>query len=490
MSNKYIVTEQQRQLDLEMVLYDVWGTRAHVVMLHKIGVLGAAELEQILAALVTIEIKVQDGHYQIDPDLGAQMTMEGEITEIVGQQVGGKVHTGRSRNDQVITAQKLFLRDKLLDVEKVLVRLARSLVELASVHIHTVMPGYTHMQPAKPTTFGQWCLAYTDMFLRDSERLEQTFDRHNTNPLGAAESYGTSWPLDRELTATILGFDRVQEIPLDAVGTRGEMEVEMLGDLSMINLHLSKMAQDLLLLSSFEFGMIELGQEIARQMDKVTGSSIMPQKKNPDVLELVRANASVVYSLLFQTLEVLKALPFGYNRDSRETKEAVVTGLRRSTDGLVQMERVIKSILIRKDRMRQAVIDNYSLATDLADYLASQFSIPYRFAYNAVGQLVKHAIHKGEKLSEVSIDEVNMIFQQETGGSLCITREQYDSALDPLACIERRVHIGGTAASQMTKLIEQRLSDIRQHELWAIAQTEKIDESRQKGWNPSWLSHI
>ena len=478
MSNTYIVTEQQRQLDLEMVPYDIWGTRAHVAMLRKIGVLDLRELEQVVAALDTIEAKMHNDRYQIDPSLGAQLTLEKEITEIVGKEIGGKVPTGRSRNDQVITAQRLYLRDKLLEVERALLQLVQSLVESAGNHIHTIMPGYTHMQPAKPTTFGQWCLAYADMFLRDVDRIEQTFQRYNSNPLGAAESYGTSWPLDRELTANLLGFDSVQEIPLDVVGSRGEMEAEILSDLAFIGLHLSKTAQDLLVLSTFEFGMVELSQEIAERMDKVTGSSIMPQKKNPDVLELVRANASVVYSLLLQALEVLKALPFGYNRDSRETKEAVVMALRRSVDSLAQMQSVISTLLINKERMRQAVLDNYSLATDLADYLASQFGLPYRIAYTIVGNVVDQAIRERKKLSEVDASTIGAMAQR-FGTPIELTQEQLERALDPEECIEKRQHIGGASLGQMTSLIDRRRKFIQDHEERITMWERKIKQAKR-----------
>jgi argininosuccinate lyase len=478
-SHSYIVTEQQQRLDLEMLPYDIWGTRAHVRMLHTIGVFQADELQQVLAALSQIESRVSAGTYQIDPDLGAQLTLEKEITELVGREIGGKVHTGRSRNDQVTTAQKLYFRDKMLQAQGDLLGFVGGLVALAEAHVVTVMPGYTHMQPAKPTSFGQWALAYADMFLRDVERLEQTFERHNTNPLGAAESYGSAWPLDRQLTADLMGFGSVQEIPLDAIATRGEMEAELLSSLSFVNLHLSKFAQDLLMLNTFEFGMVELGQGVAQRMGKVTGSSIMPQKKNPDVLELIRANASMVYGLLFQTLELLKSLPFGYNRDSRETKETATTALRRTQESLVQALNVAKTLCVNKERMREAVISNYSLATDLADYLASNFGLPYRTVYLVVGKAVDEAIGAGKAITELNVQGINAALQAETGKPVSLTREQLQEVLDPEKCLARRQHIGGAAPEQMATLIAKRRQQVEARRGWVEQQQGLLLRARE-----------
>lgn len=474
----YIVTEEQRRLDLAMVPYDIWGTRAHVRMLHAIDVLDKKELARILDALATIERRVEEGGYEIDPSLGAQLTLEQEITTLAGREAGGKVHTGRSRNDQVITAQRLYLRDRLLEVENVLLEVTERLVIMAAAHVRTVMPGYTHMQPAKPTTFGQWCLAYADMLLRDVERMEESFARWNRNPLGAAESYGSSWLLDRALTAEILGFDGVQEIPMDVVATRGEMEAELLSNLSFVTLHLSKLAQDLLMFTTFEFRLVHLGQRVARRMGKVTGSSIMPQKKNPDVLELLRADASVVYSLLFQTLEVLKALPFGYNRDSRESKATVTAGLARVMADLATLGQTLDTLSVDEARMKQAVIDNYSLATDLADYLAQEYGLPYRAAYTAVGKVVDGAIHKGKALHEVKVGALAAAVEAETGTEINLTQAELERVLDPVRCLNRRQHIGGAAPARMEEALANRRERLRKHHTWVETQQERIAQAR------------
>jgi argininosuccinate lyase len=478
MKTTYIVTETQRRLDLTMVPYDIWGTRAHVTMLKAVGVLTGDELAQILDALAAIEAEVEVGDYAIDPSLGAQMTLEREITRRTGPAVGGKVHTGRSRNDQVLTAQRLFQRDQLLTTVGALLDALAPLLALAEAHVATVMPGYTHIQPAKPTTFGQWCLAYVDMFRRDVDRLQQTYRRFNVNPLGAAESYGTSWPLDRALTAQLLAFDGVQEIPLDAVATRGEMAAELLGDLALLNLHLSKLAQDLLLFNTFEFGMVELGETVAQRMGKVTGSSIMPQKKNPDVLELLRANASVVYARHFETLEVLKALPFGYNRDSRESKAAVTEGLKRTLDGLRQLPGLLESLIIDADRMRQAVVENYSLATDLADYLAQHFGLPYRSAYTVVGTLVKEAIAADCPLHAMDVARLQALARDVAGVEIALSQAAFEAVLEPERALAQRQHVGGAAPAEMARLIAARWAAMEQDRAWLTEREQAIAKAR------------
>jgi argininosuccinate lyase len=464
-SDSFVVTQAQQQADLEMAAYDLWGTRAHLRMLSGVGVVPADELQTLLAAMKTIEGQIESKTYQIDPSLGAQLTLEKGITEIVGPNLGGKVHTGRSRNDQVITAQRLHTRERLLEALEKLHDLLAALLTLAAEHVEMVMPGYTHMQPAKPTTVAHWCLAYVDMLWRDVERLEQTLERWDACPLGAAESYGTSWPLDRASTAELLGFARVQEVTADVTSSRGEQEAEILSDLAFVSLHLSKMAQDLLLYNTYEYGYVELGGAVAQRMGKVTGSSIMPQKKNPDVLELLRAHASRAFGLLLQTFEVLKALPLGYNRDGRETKETVLDGLATVESDVVQMTQVLLTLQFKPDRMREAVIKNYSLSTDLADYLAQRFGIPYRIAYQAVGRTVDQLIPNSIPLAEGG-ETLAAVCEAMGLPQVKLTPQELAECLQPEVCLQRRTHIGGTASAETRRLI--------------VARNAKLEQSRRK----------
>jgi argininosuccinate lyase len=474
----YIVSEGQKKADSIMAAYDTWATQAHVAGLGKVGIMNSEEVKVVLQALDQIKYEAEQGNFPLDPKLGAQLTLEKLVTDQVGKVAGGKIHTGRSRNDQVTVAQKLYVRDAVLVTVGLVQKLIDQLVTLAAEHIETVMPGYTHMQPAKPTTLGQWCLSYGDMLFRGIDRIEQTYKRHNTCPLGAAESYGTSWPLDRQYVAHLLAFDSVHEVPADAIGTRGEMEVELMFDFSLLMLHCSKIAQDVLFMVTFESSQVILGEDVAEQMGKLTGSSIMPQKKNPDVLELVRANTSIVYGQLWQGLEVLKALPMGYNRDTRETKELIMTSFQRTNETIEQLSSVFGSLYVNKERMSFLVKENYSLSTDLADYLAQKYNLPYRMLYTVVGKLVKKLVAEGKKLFETTpalLIEIATV----DGLDLSVTQADIDEAIDPVKALSRRTHIGGAAMAQMQSMIAARKVMLAAVSQWVEEQQEKIGSAKE-----------
>jgi argininosuccinate lyase len=462
-TENYIVNATQLRVDLQMVAYDLWGTRAHINMLAQVGVLTDGESSELNKALDDIQLVIDSGQYVINPDRGAQLSLEDAISQRVGKELGGKVHTGRSRNDQVMAAQRLYLRERLLGLHADMLDLIDTLLVLAGNHVETVMPGYTHMQPAKPTSVAQWLLGYVDMLRRDSQRFSETYARLNISPLGAAESFGTSWPLDRQLTAQLLGFDAVQEIPPDVVSSRGENEAEILSNLSFVAIHFSKLAQDLLLYTTYEYRYVALADNVASRMGSLTGSSIMPQKRNPDILELLRADASGVFADLFHTFEVLKALPSGYNRDTREAKSNVVSGLDRCANMIKQMQIVIESLTFDKARMRQAVLENYSLATDLADYLAQTFKLPYRFVYRLVGETVNRAVKSNTLLTQSS--KILADVAQELDLDIDTKQIDLSQILEPEVCLARRKHVGGAAPEETHRLIkarQQNISTLRQ----------------------------
>ena len=320
-SASFIVSATQVTLDTAMLEYDIWGTQAHVLMLQSVGIISAPVAFRICQALGDTARAARSGEFKIDPERGAQLSLERAVIERVGTDDGSRMHTARSRNDQVMVTEMLHLRERALTLASEACGLAAALLDLAAEHISTVMPGYTHMQPAKPTTFGQWALAYADAVLRGLLDLRHTWEEYDACPLGAVESYGTSWPIDRELTARLLGFGRVWEVPQDAIASRGLPQLAYMDVCKRLALTASKLGADLLLFTTWEYGYVQLGEAVAQRLHPITGSSVMAQKKNPDALELIRATGHEVVGLASMAAHLLAGLPMGYNRDTREIKE-------------------------------------------------------------------------------------------------------------------------------------------------------------------------
>ena len=401
----YIVSQTQMSLDLKMVAFDLWGTTAHILMLHKQKIISDKNITSILKALLEINKEVKEGKFAIDPKKGAQLTLEAKIIEKIGD-AAYSVHTGRSRNDQIMVTEMLYLKNEIIGLIKSFMPILTELFKLAKNNIYTIMPGYTHMQPAKPTTFGQWSLAYLNGFVKSIKTIEHYFNLYDINPLGACESYGTSWPLDREFTTKLLGFSKAWEIPQDAISSRGFVQLGYLTGMAEVCLVASKLAQDLILFDSFEYGMICLGDEVAQRLHPITGSSIMAQKKNPDVLELIRSTAPQVTGFVNIVANILGSLPMGYNRDSREVKEYIDLGLTKTKAMIKALEKVLTTLKIDKEKMLSQVENNYSLTTDLADYISQKSGVGYRLIYKIVGQVVDEAINNGKLLKEISADEI------------------------------------------------------------------------------------
>jgi argininosuccinate lyase len=457
--------------------FDAVATQAHVLMLAKQGVMGAEDAAAALAALVEIEDLCVAGEFRYFEGYGAQLTLEKMIVDRVGEHIGYQVHTGRSRNDQVLTAQKLCVRDRLLPVLELLAALVAGFVERAATDRDVVMPGYTHMQPARPTTVGQWCAAYADMFARDLRRLRDAYERHDTNPLGAAESHGTTWPLDRDYTRELLGFTGIDEIPLDAISSRGESDADFLTGLSFVALHLSKLAEDLLLFNTWEYGYAVLGTGQAARMGRLTGSSIMPQKRNPDVLELLRGQAAEIYSYVLHALDVLKALPSGYNRDSRDTKAPILRGLASLSGSLAQAILVIEGVEFNVARMEAAVRANHCMATDLAEYLAQRHSVPFREMHGIVGRAVKAAIEQDRRVESLTPAELSA--QAEAIGiALPVSAEEIATGTDPHAALARRDNIGGATPGRMDAWLESRRARVAELAEWAAGERRRVADAR------------
>jgi argininosuccinate lyase len=473
----FIVSPTQVALDTAMLEYDIWGTRAHVLMLHETGIMPRRGAAAVCSALARIEGSVRSGGFRIDPERGAQLSLERAVIDIAGPEAGSRMHTARSRNDQVMVTEMLYLRERGHALAVEASEAIGALLGLASEHTGTVMPGYTHMQPAKPTTFGQWALAYADGMLRGLSDLRHTWGLYDACPLGAVESYGTSWGIDRELTARLLGFERVWEVPQDAIGSRGLPQLAYLDVCKRLALTVSKIAADLLLFTTWEYGYVELGAAVAMRLHPITGSSVMPQKKNPDALELLRATGHEVIGLAGLAAHLLAGLPMGYNRDTREIKEWSALGFDKTLAALSTLATTLATLSVKGERMLKAVRDNYASTTDLADAVARLSGHPYRQVYALVGGLVHRMIEEGTPLHAITAEQI-MRAAEGAGHALAVDEEQVRAALDPRRAVEGRAHTGGASPGEMARMLHARRAALNEHLQWINERRSRIEAAR------------
>jgi argininosuccinate lyase len=476
-SAAFIVSPTQVALDTAMLEYDIWGTRAHVLMLHSTGIVPPGAAAAICAALDGVEGAVRAGSFRIDPGRGAQLSLEQAVISAAGPEAGSRMHTARSRNDQVMVTEMLYLRERALALEADACRVVEALLALAAEHVGTVMPGYTHMQPAKPTTLGQWALAHADAMLRALDDLRYTWEQYDACPLGAVESYGTSWPIDRPTVARLLGFSRVWEVPQDAIGSRGLPQLAYLDVCKRLALSTSKIAADLLLFTTWEYNYVHLGEAVAQRLHPITGSSVMAQKRNPDALELLRATGQEVIGLAGLAAHLLAGLPMGYNRDTREIKEWSALGFEKTRAALTTLRMTLSTLTVNRERMLKAVEANYSSTTDLADMVAQRSGVGYRQIYKVIGGLVDSLIEQERPLSDLTAADI-VRAATEAGLSIEVTDEQVRGALDPALAVAARKHVGGAAPDEMARMLAERGDRFRAHLAWAAERRALIDEAR------------
>jgi len=384
--------------DQRMFRHDITGSKAHARMLARVGVLTEAECKKIVDGLEDILLDIERGDFAwVVAYEDVHMNIEARLIDRIGD-VGKKLHTGRSRNDQVATDMRLFLREAIDLIQAELGRLRAGLVTLAEREADTVMPGFTHLQVAQPVSFGHHLLAWYEMLTRDAERLTDLRKRVNVLPLGAAALAGTSYPLDRRYTAELLGFEGVTRNSLDSVSDR-DFIIEFLGFGSTTMMHLSRMSEELILWTSAQFGFIDLPDRFC------TGSSIMPQKKNPDVPELVRGKTGRVFGALMSLLTLMKGQPLAYNKDNQEDKEPMFDAVDTLMGSLRAFADMIPAIEPNRERMRAAARQGFSTATDLADYLVRQ-GVPFRDAHEVVGRAVRHATEQGCDLADLPLADL------------------------------------------------------------------------------------
>jgi len=425
--------------DRRLWRHDIQGSVAHATMLAHVGVLTAAERDAIVKGLKAIEAEIErDGFAWSEALEDVHMNIEARLTERIGD-AGKKLHTGRSRNDQVATDIRLYLRDGIDAVRAELKRLQTALVDIAEREAETLMPGFTHLQIAQPVTFGHHMLAWFEMLARDGARLRDCRGRANVMPLGAAALAGTSYPIDRAYTAKLLGFDAVAENSLDAVSDR-DFAIEFTGACALIMVHLSRMAEELVLWSSSQFGFVELPDAYC------TGSSIMPQKKNPDVPELVRGKSGRVVGDLMALLTLMKSQPLAYNKDNQEDKEPVFDALDTVLASLRAFAGMLPAMQVRRETMARAARQGFSTATDLADYLVRK-GVPFRDAHEVVGKAVRAALDSGRELSQLSLDELRRF-------SPLVAEDVY-AVLSIEGSAAARRHVGGTAPAQVREAVKR-----------------------------------
>ena len=419
--------------DARLYAQDIQGSIAHSKMLAKIGVISSAEATQIEQGLITIRGDIEAGNFEWSKQLeDVHMNIEARLTEAIGE-AGKKLHTGRSRNDQVATDIRLYMRQASDDVITLLRQLQTALLALANNEVDTIMPGFTHLQVAQPISLAHHLLAWNEMLERDVERIQDGRKRINVMPLGSAALAGTSFPLDRDFTCDLLGFDRPTRNSLDAVSDR-DFLIEFAASGSLIMMHLSRMCEEIILWASESYKFIEIGDAFC------TGSSIMPQKKNPDIAEIVRGKSARVIGNLQALLVLMKSQPLAYNRDNQEDKEPIFDTVDTLTSSLQVFAAMIPSIQFNRDTMRNAALKGYATATDLAEYLV-RLQVPFRDAHEIVGGTVRYAIEQGKTLEDLSLAEL-----QSFGAMI---QDNVYSVLTLEGSVNARDHFGGTAPARV-----------------------------------------
>lgn len=434
------------KIDKRMYKQDILGSIAHAKMLYKQNIIIEEDYNKIIKGLNDILVDIENKNLIIDENAeDIHMFVEAELTKRIGDS-GKRLHTSRSRNDQVALDIRFYLKDEIKELKVLLVELIRTLTDLSKKHLKTIMPGYTHLQRAQPITFAYHLMAYVNMFLRDIERLTDTYKRVNISPLGSLALAGTTYNIDREYTAKLLGFSKPTENALDSISDR-DFVVELANDISLIMMHLSRFSEEIILWCSFEFKFIELDDAYS------TGSSIMPQKKNPDIPELIRGKTGRVYGNLISLYTMLKALPLAYNKDMQEDKEAIFDSIDTVKDCLIIFNDMIKTIKVNEENMKNAASRGFINATDLADYLVKK-GLPFRSAYKITGELVAYCIDNNTVLEKISLDEYKKF------------NELFDNDLyqfiDLEYIVSKRNSFGGPSYDEVSRQIKTVLDNLKE----------------------------
>lgn len=429
------------EFDKNLYFEDITGSIAHATMLGECGIITKNESKKIIKGLEQILKEFENGKFEIKiSDEDIHMAVEKRLGEIIGAELGGKLHTARSRNDQVATDFRRFVLRSNLEISKLLLNLITSFNEIAKANLNTLMPGYTHLQHAQPVSLAQHLMAYAFMFKRDFDRLISSYERNNFSPLGSAALAGTPHNINRNQTAELMGFKAPLSNSMDGVSDR-DFALEILFNISVIFTHTSRLCEELILWSSQEFGFITISDKFS------TGSSIMPQKKNPDVAELIRGKTGRVYGNLMALLTTMKALPLAYNKDMQEDKEGVFDSVEQAKNSLIILNEMLKTTKFNEENMLKATKTGHLSATDLADFLVRERNVPFRQAHFITGKCVARAEKLGIDLSEISLKELRKIYADFDESAI--------EVLNLASSKEARTSLGGTANASVKTQIKE-----------------------------------
>jgi argininosuccinate lyase len=438
--------------DNRLIQYDIWTNLAHVKMLHKVGVLDSNECEQLINGLLDINRLYEKNEFTLDPlKEDVHVNIEHFLTEQKNIAAAKKMHTGRSRNDQVATDMRLYLRDKVIDLTGDIGQLVQEILDKSGKELDSLMPGFTHYQPAMITTAAHWMTAWSQGILRDLQALKENLVFINRSPLGAAAAFGTSWPIDRELTADLLGFDSVEENTLDCISSRGENEARIAFNISAMMNHLSTIAQDIILLSTPFYNMLGIDKRF------VTGSSIMPQKQNPDFAEVLRGKAANCHGMLVSLLGIQKAAMSGYNRDSQISKYTIMDIFEEISNAPLVIGNVVASLKCKKKNMRKNCSIDFINAADVADWLAQSSKLSFRACYDLLSLSVKYSEAAGI-LTFNAIDKA----RKELNLDIDLTEKDVDHLNHPENLVSSKTHIGAPSQKSVLAMIHNQQQSLNE----------------------------